>query len=82
MNLSEFGVRRPITTLVIFIIVLILGGISLSLLSIDLFPDITPPVASILTTYEGAGAEDVEKKVTEIIEGAVSTVPNIKGVTS
>jgi len=82
MNLSEFGVRRPITTLVIFIIVLILGGISFSMLSIDLFPDITPPVATILTTYEGAGAEDVEKKVTEIIEGAVSTVPNIKGVTS
>ncbi len=82
MNLSQIGVRRPVMTLMIFIGIIIIGGISLSLLGIDLFPDITPPIASVMTTYEGAGAEDVEKKVTEVLEGSLSTVPNIKKVSS
>lgn len=82
MTPSEFSVRRPIATSMIFIALFAIGVMSLLLLSIDLFPDITPPSASILTTYRGASAEDVEKKVTEIIEKQVSTVPNIKKVTS
>ncbi|HDS02999.1 MAG TPA: efflux RND transporter permease subunit [Firmicutes bacterium] len=82
MKLPEIAVRRPVMTFVIFVIVLVLGSISFSMLNIDLFPDITYPVASIVTVYEGAGAEDVEEKITKIIEGSVSTVPNIKEVTS
>jgi len=82
MNLSEFSVRRPVATSMAFIALFAIGLLALVLLSIDLFPDITPPSVSVLTTYRGASAEDVEKKVTEIIEKQVSTVPNIKKVTS
>lgn len=82
MNVSEFAVRRPIATAMIFLALLGLGILSMFLLSIDLFPDMSPPVVSVMTTYRGASAEDVEKKVTEVIEKMVSTVPNIKKVTS
>ena len=82
MNLPELGVKRPITTLAVFTIILIIGIISLSQLGIDLLPDITLPAISITTTYPGAGAEDVEQQVTKVIEDAVNTVPNIDHVSS
>src|SRR6056297_1730001 len=82
MKLPNFGVKRPIATLMIFIAILFMGILSLMLLDIDLFPDISSPYASIITTYQGASAEDVEKKVTEVIEKNVSTVSNVKEVTS
>jgi len=82
MKLPNFGVKRPIATLMIFIAILFLGILSLMLLDIDLYPDISTPFASVVTTYERASAEDVEKNVTEVIEKNVSTVSNIKEVSS
>lgn len=82
MNLPELGVRRPVTAIAVFIVILILGLVSLSQLGIDLMPDITLPAVSVTTTYPGAGPEDVETRVTKVIEDAVSTVPNVEKVTS
>ncbi len=82
MNLPELGVKRPILTSVIFIIILIFGIVSLANLSIDLMPDISFPALSIITTYPGTGPEEIETSVTKIIEDSVSTVPNIKKVSS
>jgi len=82
MKLPEFGVRFPITNLMIFLAILILGLVSLSKLPLDLMPEIEPPVISVITGYEGASAEDVENKVTEIIENNLATVSNLDKLTS
>ncbi|MCX5702180.1 MAG: efflux RND transporter permease subunit [Candidatus Omnitrophica bacterium] len=82
MRLPEFGVRFPITNLMIFFAILVLGLFSLSRLPIDLMPEIEPPVISVITVYEGAGAEDVESKVTEIVENNLATVSNLDKITS
>jgi len=82
MKLPELGVRRPVATSVLFIGILILGMVSYLQLPIDLMPDISFPTISISTTYPGASAEDVENRVTKVIENIVSTVPNIDEVTS
>ena len=82
MNLPEIGVKRPITTLSVFLVILIVGLVSLSKLGIDLMPDITLPAVTITTVYPGAGTEDVEKRLTKVIEDAVSTVPNVDKVVS
>jgi len=82
MNLPEIGVKRPITTLSVFLVILIIGLVSLSKLGIDLMPDITLPAVTITTVYTGAGTEDVERRLTEVIEDAVSTVPNVDKVVS
>jgi len=82
MRLPEFGVKFPVTNLMIFFAILILGLFSLSKLPIDLMPEIEPPVISVITVYEGAGAEDVENKVTEIIENNLATVSNLDKLTS
>lgn len=82
MKLPELGVRRPVLTLMIFVGILIVGAISLSQLPIDLMPKIDLPVMSVITFYRGASTEDVETRITKVIESHVSTVPNVKEVSS
>ena len=82
MKLPELGVKRPVTSIVVFVAILVVGIYSLANLALDLMPDITFPSMSIVTTYPGASAEDVESRVTKIIENSVATVPNIDEVSS
>ena len=82
MKLPEFGVRRPVFTTMIFLGLVVLGVASLVQLPIDLLPKIELPTMTIVTMYRGASPEDIESKVTKIIEERVSTVPNVKEVTS
>ncbi len=82
MILAELGVKRPILTSVVFLIILIIGIISLANLGMDFLPDISFPALTIITQYEGTGPQEMETTVTKTIEGSVSTVPNIKNVFS
>ncbi len=82
MRLPEFGVKFPVTNIMIFLAILVLGVVSLGKLPIDLMPEIEPPVISVITVYEGASAEDVETKVTEIIENDLSIISNLDKLTS
>ena len=82
MNLSNLAVQRPITTSMFFLAILIFGSISLLRLPIDILPDITYPAITIYTEYEGAGPQEVERLITEIIEKRVSTIENVKEIRS
>ncbi|NOY76338.1 MAG: efflux RND transporter permease subunit [Calditrichaeota bacterium] len=82
MKLPELGVKRPVTSIVVFVAILVVGIYSLANLALDLMPDISFPSMSIVTTYPGASAEDVESRVTKVIENSVATVPNIDEVSS
>jgi HAE1 family hydrophobic/amphiphilic exporter-1 len=82
MNIARFTVRRPVFTVMAALIVMIVGGVSLSRLSIDLMPDITYPTLSISTEYENASPEEIEELVTRPIEEAMSAVPGVEEVTS
>lgn len=82
MKLPEFSVNRPVTTSMFFLGVLMLGLISLTRLPRELFPSITYPQLTIVTTYENAAPEEVETLITKIIEEAVGTVSNLKRISS
>jgi hydrophobic/amphiphilic exporter-1 (mainly G- bacteria), HAE1 family len=82
MNISAFAVRRPVLTIMAALIVILLGAISLSRLSIDLMPDISYPTLSVSTEYENASPEEVEELITRPIEEAMSAVPGVEEVTS
>ncbi|RKY89877.1 AcrB/AcrD/AcrF family protein, partial [candidate division KSB1 bacterium] len=82
MKLPEFGVRRPVFTTMIFVGIVLLGIVALNMLPIDLMPKMEIPTMAVITFYRGAGAEDIETKITKVIEEQVSTTPNIKEVTS
>ncbi len=80
--MTKASLRKPLLVIVVFTVLLIGGFVSLRELPIDLFPDISLPVVSVVTFYPGAGPLEVEKQVTKFIEDAASTVPNIKNIRS
>ena len=82
MNWTETSVRRPILVTVIFVGVALFAGYGATLLPISLFPDIEPPVVSVITSYPGADSQDVEDKVTEPIEEALSGVAELEEISS
>ena len=75
MNLPRLSVRRPILTMMVALIVIVLGLFSLRRLQIDLLPTIEMPTLSIRTDYPGASPDVMEAQVTRIIEEIVATVP-------
>jgi len=82
MRISRFAVHRPIFTIMVVLIVLLLGTISLLRLPIDLMPDISYPTLSISCSYQNAGPEEIEELITRPIEQAVSAVPGVEELTS
>jgi HAE1 family hydrophobic/amphiphilic exporter-1 len=82
MNLPGLAVKRPITTSMFFLALLIFGSISLFRLPIDILPDITYPSITVYTEYEGAGPQEIESLITEVIEKTVSTIDNVKDIRS
>jgi len=82
VKLPEFSVKQPVATLMIFLAVIILGIFSLTRLPIDMLPDIEMPAVSVLTTWPGASASDVETEVTKHIEDQLMMVNNLDTLTS
>jgi HAE1 family hydrophobic/amphiphilic exporter-1 len=82
MRISGFAVHRPIFTIMVVLIVVLLGTISLLNLPIDLMPDISYPTLSISCTYKNAGPEEIEELITRPIEEAMSAVPGVEELTS
>lgn len=80
--LSRFSVKRPYIVIVAVIIALILGGVSLTKMKTDLLPEMDLPYVAVITTDPGSSAEKVESEVTDVLEGALSTVSGVKSVKS
>jgi HAE1 family hydrophobic/amphiphilic exporter-1 len=76
-KLAEICVRRPVFATVIILILTVVGGFSFFTLGVDRFPKIDLPTVTVSTTNTGAAPEEIETEVTDIIEGAVNTVPGI-----
>ena len=71
MKLPELGVQKPITTLMFFLAVFVLGSVMVTQLPVDLMPEIERPTVTVVTTWEGVSAEDVESMVTKEVERAL-----------
>ncbi|MGM0445647.1 MAG: efflux RND transporter permease subunit [Bacillota bacterium] len=82
MKLSDFSIKRSVTTVMLILLVVILGFISLDRLNIDLLPEINFPGAAVITTYEGAGPEEIESLVSKPLENSLATVTNVKSINS
>jgi HAE1 family hydrophobic/amphiphilic exporter-1 len=75
--MSEFFIRRPIVAMVISILMIIMGLITLRGIPISKYPDITPPMIQITTSFNGANAVNVEQAVATPIEQQVNGVENM-----
>ena len=80
--ISKFSVKRAYTVIVGIILVIILGVVVYTRMTIDLLPSIELPYAVVVTSYPGASPEAVETGVTKPIEQAVATIDNIASIQS
>ncbi|MFN0279531.1 MAG: efflux RND transporter permease subunit [Pyrinomonadaceae bacterium] len=75
--LAEICVHRPVFATVIVMFLTVVGGFSFFTLGVDRFPKIDLPTISVGTSNPGAAPEEIENEITDIIEGALNTVPGI-----
>ncbi len=81
-NLSEWSIRRPVPTIVLFLFLTIIGWFSFTTLGIDINPNIDVPAVSITVSQPGAGPTELEFQVTKPIEDAVAGLGNIDNMIS
>lgn len=82
MPLVKFAVKRPVTIVIITAVLLILGFFTFNKLPVDLLPEMKFPVAAVITSYPGAGPEEVESQLTIPLESAVTTLSNVNELQS
>jgi hydrophobic/amphiphilic exporter-1 (mainly G- bacteria), HAE1 family len=79
---TRFALARPVTTLMTFIAISLIGLIATRLLPLELFPDIRFPGISVNIPYEGSTPEEVEQLITRPAEEAIATLSGIKEIRS
>lgn len=82
MSIYSASVKRPVTTILIFVGLMVMGIYSLTQLPVDLYPEMELPYVVVYTTYPGASASDIESNVTKPLENALNSISNLKEITS
>ena len=82
MAIYKTAINKPITTGLIFVAVIVLGLFSLTRLPIDQMPEMDPPYVTVMTTYAGANASEIETNITKLIENSLNSVDGLKNITS
>jgi len=82
MSLYSSSVKRPVTTILVFVALIVLGLFSLKNLPIDLFPDVDTNTIMVMTSYAGTSASDIEQNVTRPLENTLNSVEHLKHITS
>lgn len=82
MSLYSTAVKKPVSTIMIFIGVVIFGIYSYLQLPVDFFPKIDPPIISVFTFYNGANASDVEQNITRKLEDGFGSLTGLKKISS
>ncbi|WP_426117514.1 efflux RND transporter permease subunit [Pseudomonas sp. DSP3-2-2] len=75
--MAGFFIDRPIFAWVLAIVIMLAGGLSISRLALEQYPDIAPPTVRISATYTGASAKTVEDSVTQVIEQQMTGIDNL-----
>ena len=82
MAIYKTAVQKPVTTALIFLAVIVIGVFCYVQLPIDQFPEMDPPYVTVMTTYPGASASEVESNVTKVMENSLNSVDHLKELTS
>ena len=81
-SLSQVSINRPVLAIVMSLVILLFGGIGISLLGIREYPSVDPPVINVSTSYVGANADVIEAQITEPLEEQINGIQGIKSLTS
>lgn len=82
MSIFSTAVEKPISTLMVFVAVMVIGIYSYITLPIDQYPKMDPPYITVMATYPGANATDIEQNVTKQLEDQLNSVDDLKEMTS
>jgi len=82
MSIAQGPVNRPVLTSMIFLVIITLGIVSFYRLSIDLMPEVTYPVISVIASYGNVGPQEMEELVTRPMEEALAAVQGVEEITS
>lgn len=82
MNIAGLAIKRPIFITCLFLLIVILGTLSMKRMPVDLFPDVTFPVVTVTTEYPGSAPREVETLISKPMEDEISTISGIKNLTS
>ncbi|MBN1414641.1 MAG: efflux RND transporter permease subunit [Bacteroidales bacterium] len=82
MSIYGSAVRKPVTTIMLFLAVIVFGIYTFVRLPVDFYPEMEFPAIMVFTSYTGANAADVETNVSEPLENAFNTVSDLKEVYS
>ncbi|MGF1649509.1 MAG: efflux RND transporter permease subunit [Hyphomicrobiaceae bacterium] len=78
VNVSAAAIRKPVPSLVLFLVVMALGWFSFSKLPITRFPNIDVPIISVVITQSGAAPIEIEQQVTKRVEDAIAGVSGVR----
>jgi len=78
MSLTKTSIKRPLTIVMAFLVLIMFGWIGYTKMSADTMPKMDIPVLSIETVWQGAGPEDIDKQISEKVEEKVSAVSKVK----
>ena len=82
MQLPELCIRRPVLATVMSLMIVLLGAISFSRLSVREYPKIDTPVVSVRTVYKGASPQVIESQITQPLEDSIAGIEGVRTVKS
>jgi len=82
MKLSNVSIQRPVFATVMSLAIVLFGIISFTQLPVREYPDIDPPIISVVTLYRGASSNVVETEITDVLEEQFATLEGVKTITS
>lgn len=82
MNFTDLSLRRPVTTMMVFISFVVIGIIASRMVPLEYFPDISFPGAYISVPYQNSTPEEVERNITRPIEEAIATISGLERINS
>jgi hydrophobe/amphiphile efflux-1 (HAE1) family protein len=82
MTISDIALKRPVGSIVLSLLIILLGVVGYNFLGVRLYPAIDPPVITVQTSYTGANPEIIESQITEPLETTINGIEGVKSITS
>ena len=82
MFITDIAIRRPVTTFMMMLALVVFGVVGYVRLGVDQYPDVDFPVVTVTTIFEGASPDVVEENVTDVIEEEITTIEGIRKLSS
>ena len=82
MTLSDIALKRPVGSIVLSLVIILLGAVGFNFLGVRLYPAIDPPVITVQTNYTGANDDIIESQITEPLEKSINGIEGVKSISS